>query len=383
MDTVARSLIEDMDDQSFCETLIPIMQNGKGSGLALLYEDWVLARLRVIRHRDGPYFYHTFLTVLSATFPHQVRIDVLLTAMNTVTTQVDVEAGDVLPEVWAAEIEEVFRHGLPQGLHPGWAALRPHYRPIRGDVTVITGLPSHFKSAFMHALAINLARNHGWNFAAFNPEHHPLGSLGSWLEESYAGRRLHELDPDEHRFAREWVTDHFHMIRPTGEVPATLAWLLAVGRIQKQRYGVDGLILDPWNYIDHSFDLREMKETDYIGKSLSTVKRFAEYQEMHVWIVAHPTKPEDGKAKTGDYKGKYAPATPYNINGGANWFNKADMCLSCWRDAEEDSDILEVHIQKNRRREQCGWPGMAQLRFDGRRFHDLGDMTTPHWTDHD
>jgi hypothetical protein len=77
----------------------------------------------------------------------------------------------------------------------------------------------------------------------------------------------------------------------------------------------------------------------------------------------------------------------------AHWFNKMDFCLSCWRDEEdeEQSHIVEVHVQKNRRYDQCGWPGMGRLRYDGRRFYDVGDMTdvgalattTHHWTERD
>jgi twinkle protein len=385
MDDIARDLIAGMDDHGFCETLIPIMQNGNGTGLTLLYEDWVLARLRLIRHRAKTVFYGTFMTTLRATFPRQVYVQDLFTAMNGTTSQAEVASGDVTPETWDAEIEQVFQHGLPQGVHPGWEGLRPHYRPLKGDLTVITGMPSHLKSSFMHALALNLAKAHGWNFAAFNPEHHPLGSLGGWLAESYMGRRLHQLEPDEHAFVKTWITDHFHMIRPAREVPPTLAWLLSVARLQKERYGLDGLILDPWNLMSHGYSLRDKRETDYIGECLMTLHEFAEYQAMHVWVVAHPTKPQEGRATKGEYAGKFPPVTPYAISGSANWYNMPDFCLCCWRDIEADDDeqkkILEVHVQKNRRYDQCGYPGKALLRYNGRRFFDVGDMTAPHYTE--
>lgn len=394
MDTLARDLIEGLDDHGFCSTLIPILQNTSGTGLALLYEDWVLARLRLIRQRAVPIFHGTFLTLLRTTFGTQIYVPDLLLAMNTPPTRTaQAEDGDVLPEVWDAEIEEVFRHGLPQGVHPGWEGLRPHYRPLKGDITVITGMPSHFKSAFMHALALNLAKHHGWNFSAFNPEHHPLGSLGGWLIESYLGRRIQYLDPEEHAFGKEWITDHFHPIRPARDVAPTLAWLLDVARVQKDRYGLDGLILDPWNLINHSYNLREKRETDYIGECLTRIHDFAAYHDMHAFVVAHPTKPQEGRVKTRDsaYFGKFPPVTPYDISGSAHWYNMPDFCISCWRDIEaetpEERSILEVHVQKNRRADQCGWPGMARLRYDGRRFYDVGDMlaptpeTTGHWAE--
>lgn len=384
METLAQSLLQDFDDEGFCDCLMAILENETHRvDHTLLFEEWVLARLRQVQQRNTRIFFGNFIAPLRERFHGKVYPPDLMAAMLSVATEPQAEGGDVAPEEWDAEIEEVFLHGLPQGVHPGWETLAPHYRPLKGDMTVITGIASHFKSSLMHHLAINLARRHGWNFAAFNPEHHPLGSLGNALVETYMGQPSHALTTEDRAHAKTWIIDRFHMIRPTGETAPNLPWLLAVARVQKERYGLDGLILDPWNYIDHSFDRREETETQYISKCLSMIRRFAEAQQMHVWIVAHPTKPLNGKATSGPYKDKYPPPTPYDIAGGAHWYNKLDNCLCCWRDAQGDSDVVEIHIQKVRRRQQCGRPGKIELRFDGRRFHDLGDMTQPHWSERD
>ena len=78
---------------------------------------------------------------------------------------------------------------------------------------------------------------------------------------------------------------------------------------------------------------------------------------MHVWLVAHPTKvkPKDD--------GTYPIPNPYDISGSAHWRNKADCCLSIWRDAGAVQNQVEVHVQKIRFRE-VGQVGMVTLTWD-------------------
>ena len=370
-----QTIFEAMEDTEFCETLVSLVGGGQDQWLDMLFEEWILARLKLIQQRAARLFFGKFVSPLRSACAGRVAVSDVLAAMATITTYAEVERGDVAPEDWHAEIEEVFREGLTPGMDPGWPTVATYYRPLRGDMTVITGISSNFKSYFMHCLALNLAKNHGWMIAAYAPEHHPLGPLGLWLTEAYAGMMAHEMGDSDRERASRWVTQHFHMIRPVAEIAPTLAWLLAVARVQKQRYGLDGLILDPWNLIHHGYDLQHKSETKYVAEALSTIRLFASANQMHVWIVAHPTKPMNGKATSGPYKDKYPPPTPYDISGGAHWYNMLDNCLCCWRDAQADSNMVEIHIQKIRRRWQCGRVGKVHLRFDGHHFYDIGDMS--------
>jgi twinkle protein len=378
MDDIAQGLLDGMDDEGFCDCLLAILQSPSSRGLALLYEEWVLLRLRKIKEHAAHIYFGHFLSPLRLAFPGHVYPPDITAAMHSVTSQPQAAEGDVLPEVFAASIEDVLLNGLPKAHDTGWYSLAPHYKIRQGEMTIVTGIASHFKSSFVHSLAINLARLHGWNFALFNPEHHPLGSLGGWLIHAYTGQPQDALSDADRDQATAWVTDHFHMIVPPDEVQPTLPWLLAVARVQKQRYGLEGLIIDPWNEVEHCYEAD--RETQYISLCLSQVRRFARAHNIHVWIVAHPTKMQ--KAVSGKYAGQYPPPTPYDIAGSSNWYNKADNCVSLWRDALQDSPLVEVHIQKVRNR-AVGHVGKVDLRFDGQRFHDLGPMSTPHWSDKD
>lgn len=56
---------------------------------------------------------------------------------------------------------------------------------------------------------------------------------------------------------------------------------------QVRRFGIRGLVIDPYNELDHqrpSF----MSETEYVSQMLTKIKRFAQHHDVHVWFVAHP-----------------------------------------------------------------------------------------------
>ncbi|CAE7884825.1 unnamed protein product, partial [Symbiodinium microadriaticum] len=58
-----------------------------------------------------------------------------------------------------------------RGVSTGWANLDQLYRPVRGEVTVVTGTPGSGKSEFLFSLALNLAMTHGWRFHCVPFEH--------------------------------------------------------------------------------------------------------------------------------------------------------------------------------------------------------------------
>ena len=75
-------------------------------------------------------------------------------------------------------------------------------------------------------------------------------------------------------------------------------------------------MIDPWNEVEHA-RRRDESVTDYIGRGIRALKRFARLYDVVVIVIAHPTKDvgRDGKAR---------PPTLYDIEGSAHWFNKCD-----------------------------------------------------------
>lgn len=348
-----------LNDQSFCDMLLHLVEVGDSIDDALepLWQPVHLARLRQIHQRAPHLYYGSFLGPLRRRYPGYVFPRDILDSMRGVEAAEDGRTGDLPADPWHRRTRVLYHQGIRPGVSPGWPNVAQYYTVRPGDLTIVTGHSSSMKSTWIHALCVNVARWHGWRFGVFAPEHYPSEYLGTLLVEHRAGMDLSTMPLETFEDSMTWVADHFHPIEPPEEVPPTLSYLLAVARYQVDTYGINGLVLDPWNELDHQFG-RGQSETQYISECLSRIRRFARHHGVHVWILAHPAKMQ--RANVGPYAGKYPPVRPYDINGSAAWYAKADNCISIWRDVDEDSHTLELHIQKIRHR-AVGRIGVTEL----------------------
>jgi hypothetical protein len=81
------------------------------------------------------------------------------------------------------------------------------------------------------------------------------------------------------------------------------------------RKGIRGLLIDPWNYIEHKVP-KGYTETQYISECFTEIKTFAIKTGIHVFLIAHPTKLKK------EHNGKYEVPTLYNISGSAHFLIK-------------------------------------------------------------
>jgi twinkle protein len=269
----------------------------------------------------------------------------------------------------------LYAEGLPSGLSPGWDALARLYTVRPGELTVVTGIPAHGKSTLLSAMLINIAMQQGWTFAVCSPENLPLERYAARLLELYGGApfsagAIQRMSRDMLEQATTWLDAHVCFLLPEEQSP-TVVHLLDLARTQVFRMGVKGLLIDPWNELDHS-RTPHLQETEYISQALSQIRRFARQHQVHVWLVAHPTKLQKGN------DGHYPVPTAYDIAGSAHWRNKADNVLSVWRDVKAADHRVQVHVQKIRFRE-VGHLGMVELVFDPLtgRFRECRASTRP------
>lgn len=260
---------------------------------------------------------------------------------------------------FSEEFADMYNHGTHRGLSTGWDEIDALYTVRPGEMTILTGIPNSGKSEWLDALMVNLAHYHGWGFAVFSAENWPVTEHMKKLSEKYIGKPFdsgptERMTAHERQMAETWLDKHFKFVMP--EEP-TIESILSIVRQLVTRHGVRGFVLDPWNEIEHSRP-ESMSETEYIGKVLSEIRRFARLAECHAWIVAHPTKLH----KNND--GSYPVPTPYDISGSANWRNKADNCISVWRDLSPTAGSgVEIHIQKIRHK-VVGRLGMGLVNYD-------------------
>ena len=246
------------------------------------------------------------------------------------------------------ELKSTHKSGFCHPFVTGIKPLDRLWKPALGHVTVITGVPSHGKSSFVKQLSVNLAALHDWHFASFSPEDTPI-VRGVWdVLQIYMGKEREKISEAERDKAAAWADSHFAWI--TTDAETTLNAILNYARQLIIRHGTKGVIIDPWNQVEHRKP-RGANDVDYLGECLRLVTDFAKEHQVHVFIVAHPVKMERTK------NGKIKPPTLYDINGGAMWYNKVDNGLTVWRDVTGAERLLvKIFIGKVRFRE-CGRAG--------------------------
>jgi len=263
----------------------------------------------------------------------------------------------------ADEIMALAASGLPRGLSTGWAQLDEVFTIVPGQLTIITGIPSHGKSQFVDALAINMMQLHGWQFAICSPENYPTALHGVNLMEKWTNATVRSAPITEARMlhaheipaALAAMNASFVFIAPPDAM--TIPAVLERATSLVKRRGVQGLILDPFNEFDHQRE-RGQTEAEYISNTLGEIRRWGRRWGVHVFLVAHPVKMQK------DDQGNYPVPTPYDINGGAAWRNKSENCLTVWRDMNVTDGIVQIHTQKIRHRNLGVMPAMVELRFN-------------------
>ena len=221
---------------------------------------------------------------------------------------------------------------------------------------VVTGIPNHGKSTFVTHMLVNLAETYRWQSAIFSPEMPVVSQYRDKIRRIKL-RRPPRDDWEAHD-ADRWIDRRFRFIDSSPIVDLAedvdLDWVLERAADAVIRDGIQVLVIDPWNELDHA-RRRDESMPDYIGRAIRMLKRFAKERQVVVIVVAHPTK-EVGK------EGKGRMPTPYDIEGSAHWYNKPDHVLIVHRPDENVNETV-VRVAKVRF-EESGRKGHVNLRFD-------------------
>ncbi|CAK0787500.1 hypothetical protein CVIRNUC_010720 [Coccomyxa viridis] len=282
---------------------------------------------------------------------------------------------DFLDEIWTLyDNEDTAGHAVSTG----WLEVDRYYRVVPGELSIVTGVPNSGKSEWIDALICNLAQQHGWSFALCSMEK-KVKDHARQLLEKFVGRPF--LDPQQARYGEEgsrmgagdvekglaWLDDRFHVIRYEDDELPSVDWVLDLARAAVLRYGIRGLVIDPYNELDHQRPLH-MTETEYVSQMLTKIKRFAQHNDVHVWFVAHPRQLQGWR---GD------PPNLYDISGSAHFINKADNGIVIHRNRDPDKGALK-HVKvlvRKVRNKAAGTIGDCTLEYDRAtgRYYDVAD----------
>jgi twinkle protein len=248
----------------------------------------------------------------------------------------------------------------------GMSWLDAHYRIRMGDFCVVTGVPSHGKTTFVNDMLCRAVQAHGWTVAIASFEQHPQADHRRFLREWFIGCPIHDhigrqaVADAEIARADAWIDEHFVFIVPADDDLANLTWVLDKCAAAVIRHGVRVISIDPWNELDHDRP-HDVSLTEYTGRAIKEFKRLARSLDVHMIVVAHPTKLSGGEC----------PGL-YSISDSAHWANKPDVGIVVWKPDPENT-FAEVKIVKSRYHEEIGWPGTVKVNYSRatRRFEEV------------
>ena len=265
------------------------------------------------------------------------------------------------------EFECLYDQGRKRGLSTGIAKLDEFYTIKPSEFTVVTGIPGAGKSNFIDAVSVGMMQQHGWRFLFFSSENWPVERHIQNLSEKLVrkpfdrhGMMTERMSRVEAMGAMEKMRDNMFFIYPEKDTPS-VDEILEKARAAVFRHGINGIVIDPWNELDHQYE--GLTEAQYLSAQLSKIRQFSRRNGVHIWIVAHP------RNLLKDKDGTYKPPTMYEISGGAHWRNKADNGLCIYR-PDYQRDEVSVIVQKIRFRES-GKVGEVKLNYsrdDGNYF---------------
>jgi len=284
---------------------------------------------------------------------NRVEVDIVITAEDAE----NIAAQDV---IYAEEVmekaSEIYLHGYRAAQPLGVPLLDKHFKRVKGDLTIVSGIGNYGKSSFMKWEMIFRIVKFGEKVAIFTPEELPAEQFYHDLVEIY----------DLYMKVYKMIGEHIFMVYPK-DVSPTPDYVKEVFLSLIIKHGVERVIIDPFNQMANDYTKGGGRSDKYLETFLSDCTRFARKNNVYFDIVVHPHKMRKGD------DGNYPCPEVFDLADGAMWNNKADNILIYHRPFAQtapESPICEFHSKKIRRQKIVGIKGFFefQLQRNTRRF---------------
>jgi twinkle protein len=230
----------------------------------------------------------------------------------------------------AASMWESFNNGHKRGESTHVDEINTAWKWRKGEVTLWTGYQNEGKSLMLNQLSLLKSYFDGDRYAVFSPENMPFDDFYNDLIEMFIGKtsdafyKSAQMTQDEYREAMEFLQSRFFLIYP--EEDFKLDSIFEKTKYLIRKHGIDHLIIDPYNTIEHMQKAGE-REDLYISRFMSQLKRFAVEKDISIQLVAHQLTARKNK----EDGGRYFKPDLNNIKGGGTFADKADNVVYVWR----------------------------------------------------
>lgn len=244
--------------------------------------------------------------------------------------------------------EQTFETGFRALDDLGIRLVRPAFMPVIGPY-------GSGKSVLLRQLAVNLWRLHGWKTLLTSFEEKIKPRYERDLRRHVLGKPMELWTREDKARADAEIQKAFRFFRRKRNTTLDAERFFDRVEYAVNVYGVDMVILDPVNELDHCVPKGESK-TDYMGRFIMRCKQLADDKNLLFIVAAHP--PKDGVEK------RLSKTGLLTVNDGADtahYGNKADIGWAVWRNL--DGPTL-LHIDKIKDHESMGEPTLVELVLD-------------------
>ena len=221
---------------------------------------------------------------------------------------------------------------------------------------IVTGTPGAGKSEWVDELVLRLCLRHQWKIGFFSPENIPIVYHLRKLIEKLTGHRFQNgcgMTEGLLANSEDFLTENVSHISLKGNVSPDR--VLAKAHELVVRRGCRIIVFDPLNRFDHNPQPGQT-ETQYISNLLNKFTEFAVQHNCLLVVVVHPRK-----MNRNPVTGITPRVEMYDINGSADFYNKADYGIIVERDKEVG--VTRVYVDKVKFK-HLGVGGMASFVYD-------------------
>jgi twinkle protein len=244
------------------------------------------------------------------------------------------------------EIIDLYDNGLPKTIYPkhsSFGDVKSVFTTMRGQVSVITGIPSHGKSAYSEWHVLNLVYDYDMKASFFSPEHSPMGLHQTNLIQKAIGKPFWKSVDNIERVSKEdlerykvWANEKIYLTGAEKGSPADWDWLLDKFKEQMYSFGIDIFVIDAFNKV---LLPKGANKKDSIDEILTRLTSFAQANNVIVFLVAHPTKMKKTEM------GVYDIPSLYDVSGSADFRNQTHNGYCIYRYfANEETDGFTTFI---------------------------------------
>jgi twinkle protein len=238
----------------------------------------------------------------------------------------------------------------------GLVGLENHLKlPKKGLVTIL-GPYGSGKSTLVRQIIYNMHSLHGWKTGITCFEESAKWRTVNAFRKIVIGKPKNYWTPDETTMADNWIRRNIVFFQKRkGELMTGARYLDRVQYAVKV-YGLNMIVTDPVNEVDHTWPHGTSK-TDYMGQFIMAMKDLSDsFNFLNVFCIHPPSM----SMRTQNNKRKKI----FTIADGADtahYGNKSDIGLAVWQG--NGSGFTLVNIDKIKNRELYGEPTGVELKF--------------------